>query len=60
MKDTNLVDLQKAAKGAKNGTTFYGYLKIYWDDATNSFTYQYKARNCNEQMVKDILNMMAE
>jgi hypothetical protein len=59
MKAVTLNDLKATAKDGKNGQTFYGYLRVYWDDATNSFIYQYKARDCNEQMAISILTQMA-
>lgn len=40
-----LDDLEATAKDAKNGVVLCGprYLKVYWDDATNSFSYWRKS-----------------
>jgi len=35
-------DLEATAKDDKHGTTLYRYLKVYSDDATNTFNYWYK------------------
>ncbi len=50
-----LSDLEATAKDDKAGLCFYGYLKVYWDDATNNFNYWYKDRSCNKQMAEEVL-----
>lgn len=50
-------DLECTAKDAKNGVAEYRGIKVYWDDATNNFSYY----NQNSQISKEraILIIMA-
>lgn len=52
-----LDDLEATAKDAKNGLAIWGpkYLKVYWDDATNSFNYWYKSRPVNRAVAESFM-----
>lgn len=51
-----LKDLQATAKDDKRGLCLYGYLKIYWDDATNSYNYWFRDEVIDVKLANHILS----
>lgn len=52
-----LDDLEATAKDAKNGVALWGprYLKVYWDDATNSFSYWRKSMSIGREAAEGFM-----
>lgn len=48
-------DLRASAKDDKAGLSFYGHLKVYLDDANDSYSYWYKGKSITEAEIKNIL-----